>query len=111
MSVAPVDWKGAASTLAASWTGSLARRLLEQVEAQARDSLTGRAVARAARTLTGTARSRRGGDVLVTAAIAVAGHLVMASRLPATVRPTLALSAAALLAAILAAVAATARSR
>ena len=56
-------------------------------------------------------RAERGRYVLLTIAVAVAGHLVMASMLPSRARPTPALTAAVLLGATAAAIAASARSK
>ena len=56
-------------------------------------------------------RAERARCVLLTIAVALAGHLVMASMLPSRARPTPALTAAVLLGATAAAIAASARSR
>jgi hypothetical protein len=89
----------AAVALAGAWTASLR---------DARALAAGRAVVQAAGALP---RSERRLCTLLLIASAFAGHVIMTSMLPLQSRPTVWLTAIALLAAILAASAAIARSR
>jgi hypothetical protein len=101
----------AARVLSESRAAAVAAAVAGAWRASLRDSralAVGRSVVRAAGALP---RSERRLCALLLIASAVAGHVIMASMLPLQARPTVWLTASALLAAILAASAAIARSR
>ena len=105
------SWPHAAAILAGSWSGSTICTLVNRVGAGARSARASRLSAHICRMFTTLPRVERYAILSLVILVAVAGHLAMAWLLAPAARPTPILSAGALLAAGLTAVAASGHGR
>jgi hypothetical protein len=95
----------AGQIIAASWAAAFVGRVCRVSLAAVRASRSFAAVQRGVTAYRRTAISERGGCLVIAIATAVAGHVAMASMLPAAGRPTVTLTALLLVAVCLAAAA------
>jgi hypothetical protein len=107
----PASWQRATTIISGSRVSSMVRHLVDRCASSRRASTTDRLFERVARAFAALGMAERYRVVALGILVAVTAHLIMTTLLPSPVRGTPWLSAAALLAASLAAIAASARSR